>query len=141
MLYRGCRLWGGGGDDNHNDYDIDSLYCDSFGCFTVVKARDRSQKSIIEALKSGSFYTSTGPEIYDFYVDEENEIAVLECSPAAKIRLHTDGHPTSIKRDADGNLTRAEFSIKSWCGKRRYVRMTVIDKDGRFAWTNPIFLD
>ena len=62
MLLRGCKLWNGGSDDNHNghspaDGDVDSLYCDSFGGFTVVKAADRSPQAIIEAMKAGSFYT------------------------------------------------------------------------------------
>ena len=83
MLYRGQKLWGGGGDDNHNGHPLDSLYSDSFGGFTVVKARDRSPKAIIEALKTGSFYTSTGPAIYDFYV-EDDEVHVVT-SPCERI--------------------------------------------------------
>ena len=50
MLLRGYRLWGGGSDDNHNSYSIassdqvDNLYCDSFGAWTMVKARDRAPR-------------------------------------------------------------------------------------------------
>lgn len=40
------------GSDNHNgrcpiDGDVDSMYCDSFGGFTVVKAADRSPRAIV----------------------------------------------------------------------------------------------
>ena len=71
---------------------------------------------------------------------EVKEKAYIECSGAAKIRLHCDGHPTLIKRSAEGNLTRAEFDLRDWTGTYDYARITVIDKDGKYAWTNPIFI-
>ena len=50
-------------------------------------------------------------------------------------------HPTRVLK-ADGNLlTQAEMNIMN--GEQadyQYVRAVVIDEDGRFAWTNPIFL-
>ena len=80
------------------------------------------------------------PEIYNFYVEDDK--VVVECSEVEKIRLHCDGHPTRIVRSEDGKLTRAEFTIGSeWTGAYKYVRVTVIDKDGKHAWTNPIYLD
>ena len=94
MLYRGCRLWGGGSDDNHNHQPLDSMYSDSFGGFTVVRARDRSLQAILEALMTGSFYTSTGPSIYDFYV-EDDEIHVL-CSPCE--RIYVSGEQRAYQR-------------------------------------------
>ena len=48
---------------------------------------------------------------------------------------------TSVKRGEE--MTYAEFPLKcaDWIGKYAYVRMSVIDRDGKHAWTNPIFLD
>ena len=94
MLYRGCRLWGGGSDDNHNHQPLDSMYSDSFGGFTVVRARYRSPQAILEALMTGSFYTSTGPSIYDFYV-EDDEIHVV-CSPCE--RIYVSGEHRAYQR-------------------------------------------
>jgi len=132
LLHEGRRVYAVASDDGHNLQQ---------NCFGWVRVNaEKNVPSILKALENGEFYASCGPEIYDFYVDEENEKVVIECSPAAKIRLHSDGHPTRIQNDAAGNLTRAEFALKHWCGKYRYVRMTVIDKDGKYAWTNPIFL-
>ena len=68
--------------------------------------------------------------------------AVIECSSCKYIALHSDMHPDRILVDEDGNLTRAEFDIENfWAGPYDYVRMSVIDKDGKKAWTNPIFLE
>jgi hypothetical protein len=67
-------------------------------------------------------------------------MAVIECSGAKRIRLHTDGHPTRIEFAKDAPLTHAEFPLKHWCGERKYVRISVVDENERIAWTNPIFL-
>ena len=134
MLYRGLKLWGGGSDDNHNDYPLDSLYCDSFGGFTVVKARDRSPNAIIEALKSGSFYTSTGPAIYDFYI-EDDEIHVVT-SPCE--RIYVCGEHRSHQRRLGRHVTEFVTKLK---GREHMVRCEAMDAAGRSAYSNPIFLD
>ena len=134
LLYRGLRLWGGGSDDNHNDFPLDSLYCDSFGGFTVVKARDRSPNAIIEALKSGSFYTSTGPAIYDFYI-ENDEIHVVT-SPCE--RIYVCGEQYSHQRKLGRHVTEFVTRLK---GNERMIRCEAMDAAGRSAYSNPIFLD
>lgn len=137
MLMRGCKLWGGGGDDNHNGGlagDVDSMYCDSFGGWTVVKAKDRSPQAIIEALKTGSFYTSAGPEIYDFYV-EDGYVHVL-CSPCE--RIYINGDRRQHQRRLGRHVTEFVTKLK---GTEKLVRAECMDARGRSAYTNPIFLD
>lgn len=134
LLNRGCKLWNGGSDDNHNLYDVDSMYSDSFGGFTVVKAADRSPEAIIEALKTGSFYTSTGPTIYDFYL-EGDEVHVV-CSPCE--RIYVSGEHLSHQRKIGRHVT--EFVTKLM-GNEKLVRAECMDAAGRSAWTNPIFLN
>jgi len=132
LLGQGIRIWGVASDDGH----LMSYHCKGW---VRVKAEDQQINTILKALEAGEFYSSCGPEIYDFWADEEK--VVIACSPCAKIRIHCDGIPTRIQQDADGNLTRAEFSLSHVFGPYRYVRASVIDKDGKKAWTNPIFLD
>ena len=134
MLYKGARLWGGGSDDNHNGNPIDSMYSGSFGGWTVVKAKDRTPDAIIEALKTGSFYTSTGPAIYDFYV-EDDEIHVV-CSPCE--RIYVCGEHRSHQRKIGRHVTEFVTKLK---GKEHMVRAEVMDAAGRSAYTNPIWLD
>ena len=128
ILGQGIRLWGVASDDGHTM----NHHCNGW---VRVRASSRSVSDILAALKDGKFYSSCGPEIYDFYYDD-GKVVVL-CSDAAKVRLHADKHPTRVVRSADGTLTRAEFDIGNGYS---YVRATVIDKDGKHAWTNPIFL-
>ena len=128
LLGQGKRIYGVATDDGHAMKN----HC----CGWVMVRAENNINSILAALNDGKFYSSCGPEIYNFYVDEG--VAVVECSGAAKIRLHSDMHPTRIVRSANGDLTRAEFKIGD---SYDYVRAVVIDKDGNFAWTNPIYLD
>jgi len=131
LLGQDIRIFGVATDDGHGMHQ----HCKGW----VRVNAENNISAILRALEDGAFYSSCGPEIYDFFVDGDK--AVIECSPAAKIRLHCDGHPTRIVRSADGDLTRAEFKLSGhWCGDYPYVRITVIDKNGKYAWTNPIFL-
>ena len=132
ILGQGICIYGVATDDGHTM----NHHCKGW---VMVKA-ENNIGAILDALKNGEFYSSCGPEIYDFYVEDDK--IVVECSPAAQIRFQSDMHPTRILRSEDGTLTRAEIGLDNyWPGRYKYIRATVIDKDGRYAWTNPIFLD
>lgn len=130
ILGQGKRVFGVAADDGH--------YMDEHCLGWVMVNAENKVSSILEALEKGAFYSSCGPEIYNFYV--ENETAYIDCSPVASVRLHSAGYPTVVTRDSNGNMTHADFPLmKPWKTTYRYVRMSVIDKEGRRAWTNPIF--
>jgi len=131
LLGQGIRIFGVAADDvvTHNHC------CNGW----VMVRAENNIDSIISALKRGAFYSSCGPEIHDFYVEDNK--AVIECSDVSKIRLHSDGHSNSVIRATDAPLTRAEFDLNHWRGKYSYIRISIVDKDANKAWTNPIFLD
>lgn len=126
------KVWYGVATDDAHSY---STLCKGW---VMVKA-EKDINSILKALENGEFYSSCGPEIMDFYVEEGK--AVIDCSPVSHIRLQSDMHPNRVTVDESGNLTHAEFDIANyWAGPYDYVRITIVDKDGKKAWTNPIFL-
>ena len=127
LLGQGKVIYGVATDDGH----AKDQHCIGW----VMVRAENNINAILTALKEGRFYSTCGPEIYNFYV--ENGKAVVECSPACKIRFHSDMHPTRITYSADGDLIRAECSVSDY----KYVRAVVIDQNGKYAWTNPIFLD
>lgn len=133
LLGQGIRIYGVATDDGHSMQQ----HCNGW----VMVRAENNIRSILSALETGKFYSSCGPEISNFYVDGDK--AVVECSPAVRVRFHSDKHPTRIVRAADGKLTRAEISLTNRNGEPyyRYIRAVVIDADGKYAWTNPIFLD
>ena len=130
LLGEGVKIFGVATDDGHT---MDQ-HCNGW----VMVSAEKDINSILDALSKGAFYSSCGPEIYDFYVDDEK--IYIDCSPVEKIRLHSDAHPTRIRRGSDGLITHAEFKLDSWPGPYAYVRASVVDENGKKAWTNPIFL-
>ena len=130
LLAQGIKIFGVASDDAHWQGTLG-------GGWVMVKA-ENNVNSILDSLKCGKFYSSCGPEILDFYIDGEK--AYIDCSKAKRIRLHSANHPT-LYIDADGDgMTHAEFNLKWWAGPYQYVRASVIDADGKKAWTNPIYL-
>jgi hypothetical protein len=129
ILRSGKRIFCTATDDGHGM----EQHCKGW---VMVNAK-KDVNSVLKALEAGEFYSSCGPEIYDFYVEDGK--AVLECSPVSCVRLHSDGHATKVLRSEDGSITRAQTELGSLPFK--YVRVSVIDKDGKMAWTNPIFLE
>lgn len=86
VLRSGMRLWGTAVDDAHNFYPYDSGGNDSFGGYIMVKAKSFTQDGLMEAFAAGSFYGTSGPEIRDFYV-EDNMVHFI-CSPVSRIFLN-----------------------------------------------------
>lgn len=130
LLGQGKLIYGVATDDGHQF----AHHCNGW----VMVNAENNINAILKALKEGKFYSSCGPEIYDFYMEDGK--VIVECSPAAKVRLNTDCWPSIVLKSEDGNMTRAEFEINP-NRDYPYFRATVIDKDGKHAWTNPIFIN
>ena len=131
LLGQGRHIYGVATDDGHAMVQ----HCNGW----VRVNAEKTIPSILQALRDGRFYSSCGPEIYDFYVDGDK--VCVDCSAASAVRLQSDMHPTRVVRSENGTMTHAEFSLSVWPWQYRYIRATVIDKDGKFAWTNPIWLE
>lgn len=123
MLGLGHKIWGVAVDDGH----AREHHC---GGWVMVNA-EKNVKSILEALKNGSFYSSTGPVITDFYVDDDT--AYIKAENCEKVMFCADKNPNQLFK----NTSEAELKLNN---KYEYVRAVVTDKNGKQAWTNPIFL-
>ncbi len=126
LLDKGKKIYAVASDDGHSPYE----HCQSF----VMVRAEKTVSSVLDALKRGAFYASTGPEIYDFYV--EDGVAVVHCSPAKEISFRSFRTPNRSTKGE--NLTGAQTAIRPGAA---YIRAEVVDEHGRRAWTNPIFLD
>lgn len=131
LLGKGKKLWGVATDDAHGFQN----FC---GGWVMVNA-EKNVNSVLEAISEGKFYSSSGPEIYDFYVDDDNT-AHIKCSPVQKIRLHGIKHPTRIVRGKGELICEAEFKLETKAGLYEYCRISIVDENDKKAWTNPIFL-
>lgn len=143
-LERGRSLQALATDDSHHPgYD-------SGFAWTWVRAPERTQSAVLDALRSGAFYGSTGPEINSVEVGDDE--VLVECSPAASVALYCGrcrgaranagrlGYPNLsriLTRNDDGLITSVALQ-RPWDGGR-YGRVEVKAADGTTAWTNPLW--
>jgi len=118
------------GDDNHNWTDYDGPYSDSFGGFTMIKAKDLKYDTVINAMIDGQLYASTGPIIKSLYV-ENGEIHV-ETEPCCAVILRAQNRYHKAIRALDDSLTHSVFEIKD---EYAFVRFEVIDTHNNKAIT------
>lgn len=105
---------------------------DHFGGWVHVKAAANEPGALLEALKAGRFYASTGPEIRG--VEIRGDAVAVSCSPASVVLLSGHGCATAAVEGAA--MTRAAVPLEK-LGRSPWMRVTVIDAAGRRAWTNP----
>ena len=138
MLRCGKKIFCLATDDNHNTYPVDSYRSDSFGGFTMIKCDSLDYATVISAMEKGSFYASTGPEIYELYY--EDGYVYIACSPAKEICLTTLGRRGErIASDDGSTITKARFAIDKELYKM--IRIVVVDEKGEKAYTNGYFVE
>lgn len=135
MLRKGRRIHGFASDDNHNE----GLFDDDCGGYVWVKADGLTHDNIVSALVEGNYYSSSGPEIYDWGIREG--VVYVDCSPVNRVNVIAGGYVNGGRTVMCGSLqetmTRAEYPLN---GDETYVRVECVDANGRTAWSNAIFL-
>ena len=129
-------------DSHHPGYD-------SAFAWTMVRAAERSQEAVLDALRRGRFYSSTGPAIH--HVEHDDGAVVVQCSPAESVTLVSARHrgaranagrlgypnaSTILERDSDGLITSVRLEKPPLAP---FGRVVVSDTRGNRAWTNPLW--
>jgi hypothetical protein len=135
LLESGRFLGGIAVDDIHRPGD--------FGLgWTQVKAAELSCDAIVDALRRGCYYASCGPEILD--VQQDGFVFQVRCSPAQEVRFLANRYYGRRITASEGELLEtAEVTVSPppWApASATYVRIEVVDEQGRTAWTNPFRL-
>ncbi len=121
-------------DDNHNwpvePGDAGDPYDDSFMGWTTIIAPELSYSAVIDAMKKGNCYATTGPEITGLYV--ENEKLHVECTPAKAIFIRFERRRSDYRRSNGRDITGAEFDVS---GDYRFFRLEIHDGEGNKAMT------
>ncbi len=142
-IERGRMLYAIATDDSHHPgYD-------SGFAWVWARCTDRTQAAVLNALRDGRFYSSSGPEILELDLDEQ--AVTVRCSPVASVTLIGGprrgsranagrlGYPQGaeiLDRDSSGALTAVRLE-RPWGA--RYGRLELADTVGRKAWTNPLW--
>ena len=126
ILYRDPQLWGVASDDAHSASEIGQGWI-------MVAAEELSREAIVDAIRKGTFYASTGPQFNRIRVTEDHRLEAW-FSSVQEVRVIA-GVGSRIRVDHGHHLVRAEYRIE---GNEGAVRIEIEDAGGRMAWTNPI---
>jgi hypothetical protein len=130
MQDRGRHYFALATDDAH----FHAKHNDLLRGWTWVKSETLDPDAILEALKRGEYYSSTGPQIHDVRI--AGDMLYVRCSPANGIFLTGKG---SRSQYTHGNgMIEAEFNWRRL--NSPYCRLTVRDANGGRAWTNPMMI-
>jgi hypothetical protein len=133
LLSQGKWLWGFGNDDAHKASDVGIAWN-----VAQVPAGDRSPAAILDALRYGHFYASTGVTIDAIEVDGRN--VCVRTRDAQRIRFVTRwGNIRATFEGAEANWQIPDDPIlaKQW----RYARAECYGAGGRMAWAQPIKIE
>ncbi|MFV2001891.1 MAG: hypothetical protein ACC619_02815 [Paracoccaceae bacterium] len=108
---------------------------DHFGGWVMVKARESSPEALLAALKAGAFYSSTGPQINDIRFTEDG----IEVDCSAVVTIIVQGKGTQMATLHGATMTSGQLSLER-LATSPWLRVTVIDRAGKRAWSNPIWL-
>lgn len=109
---------------------------DFFGGWVMVKAAANTPNALLEALKIGAFYSSTGPEIHDIRITKDS--IEVDCTPAVNILVQGRGSPMAKLRGEA--MSTAKISLERLVDSP-WIRITIIDRAGKRAWSNPFWVD
>lgn len=141
LRHTGGRCLGIASDDCHSPGQ------DSNQAWTMVKAEETSRDAVLEALRTGAFYGSSGPTLERVTVGAVG--VEVQCSAARSVTLRSgpwDGGRVNCDpdvmawrgrvetRDPDGQIIAATMLFPEQC---TYARVEIEDAAGRRAWTNP----
>lgn len=130
LLNAGRRLTLCATDDAH------FIENDHFGGWVMVKAEENSPEALSDALKNGFHYSSQGPDFHNIIWNEDS--VTVECSPCSLVTLMGRGVATSQK--LGDNLTSVTLPFNR-VAPSPWKRISIVDADGKRAWSNPFWKD
>ncbi len=137
MLSDGKRVFCHGSDDNHNKHPEGSHDWDSCGAWTMIMADELSYGKVIDALEKGEMYSSMGPVFKE--VSFDGETVHVECSEVEGIFVFAGSKAVKhVWAEKGETITGADIKIDP---KSRYIRVSIKDKNGKYADTRGFFRD
>jgi len=129
LLKQGVKTWGIAADDAHR------IPYQGAKAWVTVNAEHLTAEDILESIRAGNFYASTGPEFHGF--DVSGNTIEVRCSPAIEIRFLTGDMNPALRVRGEG-VTQAEYTPRAG---DPYVRVEITDEKLESAWSQPFFID
>jgi len=127
MLNAGRRIGVVAADDTHRYQN------ELGGAWVMVKALSNTPDAILEALKSGDYYATQGPQIH--HVEIDGDFLNIECSPLRC--LWAVGNGALSSRVMGEGLTHIRLPLAKFAGG--WMRIILEDAVGRRAWSNALW--
>lgn len=135
-LTAGRRLFGVATDDTHNYREFSADNSNPGRAWVMARGDDLTEESVLEALRTGDFYASTGVTLAR--LENGPGSVSLAIEPKAPQTYCTTflGRGGRVLSEQQG--TEASYSFE---GGEGYVRARVSSSWGARAWTQPVFVD
>lgn len=127
LLAAGVRVWGFAHDDCHRPQDIGVAWL-------MAQVLERTPEAVVDALRNGRFYASTGMEFTRICVDRRH-IRIETATPCRISAVSDYGYRRAM---AEGTVL--EFEVPSM-PPYSYIRFECAGDRGRMAWTQPFFIE
>jgi hypothetical protein len=121
-------------DDHHGEPEP-MKPSDACVAWIMVKARDKKLESIVEGIKKGLFYSSTGPTLKN--IEFKSGGIHVETSPVRHITFIST--PSLGSRFTANDTLMTGYTYPSRRGEA-YVRIEAADEEGKIAWTNAMHI-
>lgn len=108
---------------------------DHFGGWVMVKATENQPDLLLQALKDGHYYSSQGPEFENITFDRDG--AHLETTPVSTVIIQ--GHGSAAVSKHGHNIRAISFDLNRFIASP-WLRITIVDENGKKAWSNPVFI-
>jgi hypothetical protein len=136
LLTSGRRVFGVAVDDSHHFAGecTPARACPGRG-WVVARVAERTPGAVLDALRRGDFYASSGVELRDVRATGSGmEVDIEPQKGGFRYRTEFIGPAGRVVGTVDGASATWRFT-----GRESYVRARVTDSMGRRAWTQPAF--
>jgi hypothetical protein len=146
LLSHGKTVWGVASDDVHDYLHLDDRSTPAPGrAWIVVQARELRPDAVMDAVRKGHFYASNGVALKDYQADSKGISMTIDLPfgwKSTTVKANVLFETRFIGKDGKVLATMGGLSPHyQFKGDEGYVRVSIIDSDGRRAWTQPVFLD
>jgi hypothetical protein len=103
--------------------------------WVMVRAERLHPRALLEAMERGEFYASTGVELSELQISQQEITITIKEDPSAKYRIQFIGKGGKLLKEEIASPAR--YQIR---GDEGYVRGKVLDSNGLIAWTQPVLV-
>jgi len=137
ILSRGVLMYGVASDDAH-DYlgEFHQQKSNPGTGWIMVRAEDLTPQAIMAAMEMGDFYASVGVVLKDIQITDKDY--------RVEIEPYRDNAYTTFFIGKDGKVLKEAYgktAVYTFKGDELYVRARIFESSGKFACTQPVFLE